>query len=308
MKTKTRSCRDGAGGRAARWCRLGAAGLLLAAGQAPLAAQNRLYVQGADENYHAVCKVSGGRPYIMEKGRAVAANGDRYALKKIDEYLPFLITVSDEQATPAGMELASTDDYHNNLLHYRAKFEAADAVDDAFIALELEIPNVGKRIHVYEIGRLEARIPKPLDVNLPMGHYLGAGQITIHLFVAGTEVLHSGMTQAYCEEQLDRMVAKRIATLKPAAPTPFFGSMPAYPAALRQTGLKGTAVVTMLISAQGRVLDPVVDSASEPPFGEAALAAVRQWRFLPRVVDGQPVATRVSMPLAFDPPPAAGGK
>jgi TonB family protein len=285
---------------------MGAVCFVLTAWQAPVAAQNRLYVEGTDDNFHAVCKVSGGQPYIMENGRAVATNGERYALRKVEEYLPIYITVSDQQATSTSMHLAATDDYHNNQFHYRAKFESADALEDVFMTLELEITNVGKRIYVYEVGHMEARTPKPLEVALPMGQYLGAGQLTRHLFVAGAEVLQSEMTEEYRQEQLDRMVAKRIATAKQSMPKPFFGSMPAYPAALQQAGLKGKAVVNMLVSAQGKVLDPVVESASEPPFGEEALAAVRQWRFLPRVVDGQPVETRVSLPFAFDPPP--GGK
>ena len=308
MKTKISPNNSETRGRATRWCRLGAVCLVLAAAHAPLAAQNRLYVQGADNNFHAVCKVNGGRPYIMENGRAVATNGKRFALKKIDEFLPVFITVSGEQVTATGMDLAGTDDNHNNQLHYRAKFESADALADVFIALEMEVSNVGKQIYVYEVGQLDARSPKPLDVNLPTGQYQGAGQITIHLFVAGTEVLQSGMTEEYRQEQLDRMVANRVATTKPSTPKPFFGSMPVYPAALQHTGIKGKAVVTMLINAQGKVLDPVLDSASEPQFGEEALAAVRQWRFLPRVVDGQPVETRVSMPFAFDPPPPGGNK
>jgi TonB family protein len=308
MITKTPSGSSARGGRAARLGRLGAVSIVLAAWSAPLVAQNRLYVQGTDENYHAVCKVSGGQPYIMENGRAIATNGERYALKKVEEYLPVFITVRDAQATSSSMHLAATDDYHNNQFHYRAKFESADTLEDVFIALELEITNVGKRIYVYEIGHLEALTPTPLEVSLPMGQYLGAGQITLHLFVAGAEVLQSEMTEKYRTEQMDRMVAKRSATMKPSTPKPFFGSRPAYPAALQQTGLKGTAVVTMLITAQGKVLDPVVESASEPPFGEEALSAVRQWRFLPRVIDGRPVETRVSVPFTFDPPPPPNGR
>lgn len=303
MKTNTSVDSDKRVGRSARWCRLAAGGILLAAGLTPMAAQNRLYVQGADNNFHMVYKVSGGRPYVAENGQVVPTNGDRYALKKIEEYLPIFVTVRDQQVTSTSMHLASTDDYHNNQFHYRAKFESADALDDVFMALEMDITNVGKRIYVYGIGHLDARTPEPLEVTLPMGQYLGAGQVTLHLFVGGAEVLQSEMPEQFRQEQLDRMVAKRVASMKPATPKPFFGSMPAYPAALRQTGLKGTAVVTMVITAEGKVIDPVVDKASEAPFGDEALAAVRQWRFLPRVVDGRPVETRVSMPFAFDPPP-----
>ena len=73
-------------------------------------------------------------------------------------------------------------------------------------------------------------------------------------------------------------------------------------AALRKAGVKGKAVVTVRITPQGTVRDPVVESASDPAFGEAALAAVRQWRFIPRVEDGRAVEARVNMPFVFAPP------
>ena len=43
-------------------------------------------------------------------------------------------------------------------------------------------------------------------------------------------------------------------------------------------------------------------SASDPAFGEAALAAIRMWRFLPSVRNGTPVATNAVIPFVFDPP------
>ena len=281
---------------------LAATGLALALA-APLAAQSRLFVQGPGDKYYVVVKISGGRPIFMQEGKAVAGKGERFALKKVEEYLPVLITVRDLEASSSSMRTAATNTDLNNEFHFRARFESADLLEDVFIVLELEISNVGKLIYAYEIGRLEARTPKPFDVNLPVGQHLGAGQLKLHLFVAGAEVFQSEQPAEYREEQLDRMIAKRTIAAPQAAPKPFFGSTPAYPAALRQSRLKGEAVVTMRITAQGRVLDPVVDRASEPPFGEEALAAVRQWRFLPRVVDGRAVETRVSIPFVFDPPP-----
>ena len=46
----------------------------------------------------------------------------------------------------------------------------------------------------------------------------------------------------------------------------------------------------------------ILQDATTPEFGDAALKAVSQWRFLPRVKDGQPVATKVALPLIFKPP------
>jgi outer membrane biosynthesis protein TonB len=53
------------------------------------------------------------------------------------------------------------------------------------------------------------------------------------------------------------------------------------------------------------VSDPKLVAASLPEFGEAAMAVIRQWRFLPTVKNGHPVPTRVEMPFNF---PAPGKK
>jgi TonB family protein len=50
------------------------------------------------------------------------------------------------------------------------------------------------------------------------------------------------------------------------------------------------------------VIDPVVKSASDPAFGEAALGAVKLWRFLPRVKDDYPPETRADVPVVFSQP------
>ena len=280
------------------------AGLLFGLGLVrPLAAQNRLYIQEPDGKFHAVFKVSGVRPYIMENGQLVSAKGQRMALKKVEEYLPVFIAIRDKDSRPTN----SSGDYAlspavNNGVHYSAKFESADLQEDVFVVLELEISNVGKKLFVYEVGRLNPRTPKSFSADLALGQYMGHGQVELHLFVGGSEVFQSGLAAAEREAALDRMIAKRITAQPQAGPKPFYGAAPAYPAALRKTGLKGEAVVTVRIDARGNVADPVIERASEPAVGEEALAAVRQWRFVPRVQDGQAVETKVSIPFAFDPP------
>ena len=269
----------------------------------PLAAQNRLYVQEPDDKFHAVVKVSGVRPYIIENGQPVAAKGQRLALKKVEEYLPIFIGIRDKDSRPTNVSVDYANAPANNGVHFSAKFESADPLDDVFVVLELAIPNVGKKFFAYEIGRLDSRTPKSFSADLALGQYMGSGQVEIHLFVSGAEVFQSEQPANERAEALDRMIAKRIAAVQQSAPPqPLYGMAPAYPAALRKTGLKGEAVVTMRIDARGVVVDPVVERASEPAFGEEALIAVRQWRFVPRVQDGQAVEAKVSIPFAFDPP------
>jgi TonB family protein len=49
------------------------------------------------------------------------------------------------------------------------------------------------------------------------------------------------------------------------------------------------------------VRDPAIKTASDPELGEAALSAVRLWRFFPKVVAGAAVASTVSLPFDFPP-------
>jgi TonB family protein len=68
--------------------------------------------------------------------------------------------------------------------------------------------------------------------------------------------------------------------------------------------VSGSATIHFTISPNGRVQEPSVKTATSPEFGEAALVAARQWRFLPKVEHGRAVATAAEMPFAFLPPGA----
>lgn len=69
------------------------------------------------------------------------------------------------------------------------------------------------------------------------------------------------------------------------------GSGPVYPAEAKALGTEGVVVVRYGVSLDGRVIDARVDSARPPGvFEQAALTAVRSWRYNPALKDGQPVA------------------
>jgi len=143
--------------------------------------------------------------------------------------------------------------------------------------------------------------PKQVSVFVPLEQKLGPGKFNLLLFTGGAEVFSSEQPAAFREEMLDHMVARRIAGVQKAGPRLLFGPGPDYPAALRQAGLKGQVMVALRVSPRGGVLDPVVESATHPAFGEAVLAVLPQWRFVPQVEDGRAVDTKVRLPLAFDP-------
>lgn len=283
------------------WCGL-CLGLALAL---PLGAQQRFYVIEPDGHLHPVLKVSQNRPIIMDQQQLVAARGTRYALRKVDEYMPLLIQVGAKEAGSTSVVPLTTGPSSparlNNEFHFSAEFKSAVRLENVFLVLALESEGQGRNLFPYEIGVLEAWTPKQVSVFVPLAQNLGAGRCSILLFVGGEEVFSSEMPAALREAMLDRMVAKRIAGVKQAGPRLMFGPAPEYPATLRQAGLKGRVVVAMRISPQGGVSDPVIEEATDPAFAEAMRAVLPSWRFVPRVENGRAVETRVKLPLAFDP-------
>lgn len=271
----------------------------------PLAAQQRLYVLEPDGKYYPVLRVSQNRPIILDQEKLVAAKGTRYALRKVEEFMPLYIEVlAKDIGTSALVPLTAGPAMParlNNEFHFSAEFKSAVRLDDVFLVLALETANLGRNIFAYEVGVLEAWTPKQVSVFVPLEQNLGAGRCSIMLFVGGAEVFTSEQPAVLREAMLNRMVAKRIAGVKQAGPRPLFGPAPEYPAALRQAGRKGKVVVAMRISPQGGVSDPVIEEASDPAFGEAVLAVLPQWRFVPQVENGRAVETKVKLPLAFDP-------
>ena len=76
-------------------------------------------------------------------------------------------------------------------------------------------------------------------------------------------------------------------------------AQPVYPAALAAKGEMGGAIVELLIDADGHVKNATVLRASHPEFGEAALAAVKQWEFKPAMKDGVPGESRWRLAISF---------
>ncbi|HXX66646.1 MAG TPA: TonB family protein [Polyangiaceae bacterium] len=65
---------------------------------------------------------------------------------------------------------------------------------------------------------------------------------------------------------------------------------------------EASVVLVLTVDATGRVSDVVVRDGS-PPFTDAAVAAVRRWRFTPATRDDEPIAARITANIGFHVPP-----
>ncbi len=83
------------------------------------------------------------------------------------------------------------------------------------------------------------------------------------------------------------------------APKALAQPMPAYPAALQNTAIAGSAAVRFYVDEEGRVRLPEVIEATRPEFAAAALAAVAQWRYEPPQQRGRNIVANDNWAFEF---------
>ena len=73
---------------------------------------------------------------------------------------------------------------------------------------------------------------------------------------------------------------------------------PIYPLEARDAGVQGVIIIEALLNAEGRVEDARI-LKSIPMLDAAALEAVRQWEYMPTLLNGQPVPFMVTVTVNF---------
>lgn len=82
-------------------------------------------------------------------------------------------------------------------------------------------------------------------------------------------------------------------------PTPKRQAQPIYPDLARERGLGGYVLMSVTVSAEGRVTCAGAISAVNYGFTDAALSAVRLWTFTPGTVNGVPTDMVMMLPMRF---------
>ncbi len=88
-------------------------------------------------------------------------------------------------------------------------------------------------------------------------------------------------------------------------PAKIGGPAPAYPPDAREARVQGVVIMDVTLSPTGEVSDVEV-LRSVPLLDEAAVAAVRQWRYEPTLVDGEPVPILLTVTMNFSLPDDGG--
>jgi protein TonB len=91
-----------------------------------------------------------------------------------------------------------------------------------------------------------------------------------------------------------------VARITSARPQGGYQVRPSYPSSALRQGIQGTTMLKVHVLVDGRVGDVVVQqSAGHPDLDQAAVDAVRRWRFEPARRGSDPVAMWVLLPVEF---------
>jgi TonB family protein len=82
---------------------------------------------------------------------------------------------------------------------------------------------------------------------------------------------------------------------------PISSVLPAYPWELRQKGVRGGVRLKIEVDKEGFVRHVLVNKKLHPYLDNAAVQAVRQWRYEPFLVEGRSVPVLVELTIRFDP-------
>jgi len=83
------------------------------------------------------------------------------------------------------------------------------------------------------------------------------------------------------------------------APKATYAPDPEYVDRARREKINGSVVVSMIVTAEGKVRDVKVIKGLDPDLDKQAVAAVRTWKFEPATKDGKAVAVHLKAEAAF---------
>jgi TonB family protein len=148
------------------------------------------------------------------------------------------------------------------------------------------------------ISNLQMKSPSAPNLSqakLADGSPLSAADVTSTAAVAGGALLSSvmGVQPAPPSGSPTAPVARTV-----REPQLISSTHAVYPAFAKQSNVQGKVVVNATVDAKGDVVN--VNAVSGPPFlRQAAMDAVKQWKYSPAQIDGRPASAQVTVSLEF---------
>lgn len=271
---------------------------LLAFALLPLSVSAQKYVAATESSKSLpVIAVDGTQPLVADSGKLRPAKAKAtFELKTSPTYSDAFLQV-DAYKVRANPEKPGE-------VTLTAKLTPDRGLPRVFMSVEvLDEDGKLKELKLFPLDPMSPTQPASYSISVPGSTEKGTkAKPRVRYFADSLELIHSRQS---ADAQTKARAKRDAYTLSknPSRPlAPAYQVSPEYPAAFATSRKAGQAVVVCVTDASGMVTDARVKSASEPEFGEAAVAAVRQWVFTPEIKNGQFVGSTVGIPFNFTPP------
>ena len=145
------------------------------------------------------------------------------------------------------------------------------------------------------------KAPKPALAKLADGSSLGAPDLTSAVALGGVPAgaLLPSVARAENQPAPPPSAAPRVSTAKSVSdPTLISSTRPVYPDMAKQTNVQGIVLLALTVDAKGSVVDAKVVSGPIL-LRQAALEAVKKWKYSPALLDGKPTSSQITVDLNF---------
>ncbi len=109
--------------------------------------------------------------------------------------------------------------------------------------------------------------------------------------------LYSLLTLTCCLAAAPVFAADAAVTQFDKPPTPVLTPPPAFPSQMK--GTTGIVALIVVVNADGTVAEAVVSKSTDAAFEAPSLEAISKWKFKPAEVNGQPVKSKITVPIRF---------
>jgi TonB family protein len=144
--------------------------------------------------------------------------------------------------------------------------------------LRFEAPGFAPALAVADAGRLYVR--------------LAVGSLAESVTVAGQKPPVVGAAPPPAPQRI--RIGGNVQPARLISQTP-----PVYPGELQQLGIEGPVVIKAVITEAGEPRNLAVVNSVDPRLDQAAIAAVKQWRYEPTLLNGEPVAVETTVTVDF---------
>lgn len=164
-----------------------------------------------------------------------------------------------------------------------------------------------RELVVRTLGRVDQQFGLPITSFLPRHLFERRDPLIwrYRFFANGLELPSTQTNWREFQRWMDRLIPAEIEQL-PAntpAPVPLIMPLPVYPKALLHQSNVGELEINCRVDAVGFISEFEFQNVSHPAFQKSAERHIKYFRFLPRMKDGVPVASRVILPFRFHPLP-----